>query len=216
MKFSEEQKSIAMALLHGPKTLEELSGQLNLPYDRLMEEVKEMLRLELVAKEGFPTRYCLNESISQTVLRRKELEEVDTNKLRLQLTIEVQAVEEELLKKQLCDISAAIKKERNFLVYDLQQAEPKKEGENYSSFIEVNLSVKDFRSLIRLMLFYGPTLVEVVKPKKIEFDAGEIQEGLVDLAEMVQNYTSYIAKLMSRQELEEFNRKLYEKEEDGQ
>jgi len=216
LKFTDEQKSIAMALLHGPKTLEELGKQLNIPSDTLMGQIKEMLQLELLRKDGFPTRYYLNESVSQGVLKRKELEEIDSNKIRLRITIEVQAVEEELLKKQLEDIMVALKKERAFLIYDSRIGEPVKMEEHYSSFIEANLSVNDFRSMVRLVLFYGPSAVEVVKPAKVEFNASEIQEGLVDMAEMVQNYTSYIAKLMSRKELEEFNAKFYEKEEKGE
>ena len=61
--FSDEQKKIALLLLSEPKTEEELHKQLNLPYDKLSIELKQMLKLGLVLKEGYPTRYRLRQDI---------------------------------------------------------------------------------------------------------------------------------------------------------
>ena len=81
----------------------------------------------------------------------------------------------------------------------------------YSSFLDVNFSVKSFSALVRFMIFFGPTSVEVIKPDKITFSAQDLQDGLIDLSDMVQGYTEYITKLMNRQELESFNRELHKK-----
>ena len=43
--FSDEQKKIALLLLSEPKTEEELNKQLNIPYDKLGIELKQMLNL---------------------------------------------------------------------------------------------------------------------------------------------------------------------------
>jgi hypothetical protein len=81
--------------------------------------------------------------------------------------------------------------------------------EHYSTFVEINLSVQDFRALVRLMFFYGPTSVEVIKPQKIEFALDDFQDGLLDLGEMIHGYSEYIMGLLSRQQIEEFNQRLY-------
>ncbi|MEW6294871.1 MAG: hypothetical protein AB1467_01075 [Candidatus Diapherotrites archaeon] len=209
VKYTDTQKRIALLLMHEPKTVEELSNQLNIPYDELMEELKPMLKLELVEKEGYPTKYRLKQHIKEEVKRRKELSEEDKNKLRLLATIEVQAIEEELLKKQLKEIKEAMMKEEDFLIYDIREAEAVKQNEYQSSFLEVNLSVKDFRALMRLMFLYGPVAVEVLKPQKFETTMDDLQDGLMAVVEIVHTYTDYIAKKMSREELEEFTRKLY-------
>jgi hypothetical protein len=89
------------------------------------------------------------------------------------------------------------------------EAEEEGEIEQFSTFAEVNLSVQDFRSLVRLMFFYGPTGVEVIKPGKIEFTLDDFQNGLVDMGEMVQGYAKYIGEMMNRRQVENFNAKMY-------
>jgi len=136
--------------------------------------------------------------------------ETDKNKLRLRINIEVMAIEENLLKKQLKEIQETIRKEEVFTIYDLIEAEPLQQEEHYSSYLDINLSIKDFNALMRLMFLYGPTSIEIIKPEKIEFSSRELQEGLLLISEMVHSYTEYVAKHMNREELAEFNKKLYE------
>ena len=56
MRFSDEQKKIAILLLNEPKTEEQLNKQLNIPFDRLMLELKTMVKLNVISKEGYPTK----------------------------------------------------------------------------------------------------------------------------------------------------------------
>ena len=208
-KFSEEQKKIALLLLHEPKTVEELNKQLNIPYNKLTEEMKSMLKMGVVSKEGFPTKYRLKENIASEVLRRKQLAEEDTNAMRIRAYIEMQAIEENLLKKNMDRIADALKKESNFVVYSLEKAKIVREGEYCMSYIEVNLSVKDFVTLINFMFFYTPSSIEIIKPEKVSFMAQDLQDGLVDMADMINKYSAYIAKIINKEELEKFNQSLY-------
>ncbi|HLD59325.1 MAG TPA: hypothetical protein VI977_06890 [archaeon] len=214
-KFTEEQKRIAMLLLHEPKTIEELNKQLNLPYNKLSEELKEMLKKEVITKEGFPTKYKLKENIADEVLRRKKVSETDDSALRLRAYIEMQAIEETLLKKNMDKIAAAMQKETVFTVYSLEKAKVSQQEESaqqqgyYSAYIEVNLSVKDFASLIKFMFFYSPSSIEVIKPEKVYFSAHDLQDGLIDMTDMINKYSNYIAKAMNKEELEKFHDKLY-------
>ncbi|HIH21072.1 MAG: hypothetical protein J4478_03720 [Candidatus Diapherotrites archaeon] len=210
-QLSETQKQISRLLMQGPKTAEEIAGSISMPYSKLMEELKEMLRLELIKKEGFPTKYGLKKEIVERVQERKRIEEKDFFKIRLSCIIEVQAIEEELLKKSLKEIEEMLRHEKIFTIYDCRQAEIVKEGEYYSSFLEVNLSVRDFKAMVRLMFYYAPITIEVLKPEKIELYAGDLQEALVDMAGLVHAYADQITKLMNRKELEQFNNSLYGK-----
>lgn len=208
-RFNENQKKISVLILHEPKTTEELRQQLNIPYDKLMTELKAMLKLGVISKQGFPTRYSLKKEIYDAVRKRKMIAETDKNKLRLRITIEVLAIEETLLKKQLKEITETIKKEDVFTIYDIVEANPIQQEEHYSSYLDINLSVKDFHALMKLMFLYGPNSVEVIKPNKLEFEAGELQDGLILISDVVHSYTEYIAKHLNQEELNEFNRKLY-------
>ncbi len=209
-RFNESQKRIAVLLLHEPKTAEELREQLNIPYDSLMKELRLMLKLELISKEGYPTKYWLKKEISDAVRKRKMIAEKDKNKIRLRANIEVQAIEESLLHKQLKEIDETIRKEKDFTIYEIIKAEPIQQGEHYSSYLDVNLSVKDFHGLMKLMFLYGPASLEVIRPDKIEFSAREMQDGLILISDIVHSYTEFIAAHLNKEELAEFNKKLYE------
>ncbi len=209
-QLPELQKRIGMHLQHRPGTMEEMQKALGIGSSELSSELKQLLRLELIEKlPGFPIKYALKKGISSELERRKGIEAEDPNKLRLKIIIEIQAIEESLLKKQIDDIAKALRKEENFTIYALDAAEIIKEGEHYSSYLEVNLTVKNFKALVRLMFFYGPTSVEVIKPKEYKFSAADLQDALVDFAQMVHNYTEYITKLMNRKELDEFYGKVF-------
>lgn len=209
-QLSELQKRIGSHLQHRPGTMEEMQASLKIGSSELSAELKQMLKLELIEKlPGFPIKYALKKGISSELERRKSIEVEDPNKLRLKIIIEVQAIEESLVKKQIDDIAKGLRREENFTIYALDSAEIIKEGEHYSSYLEVNLTVKNFKALVRLMFFYGPTSVEVIKPKEYKFSAADLQDALVDFAQMVHNYTEYITKLMNRKELDEFYGKVF-------
>lgn len=208
--ITEEQKRITLLLHKSPKTMEELRKQLNLPYDKLLEELKKLMDLNLIEKKGYPTKYYIKEGILKKVEERKKISEKDPHKIRIQAMIEVQAIEPNLLKKQLKDIEKKLRDEPDFTVYDVEHADPIKEGENFTGFIEINMSVKDFKTLVYLLFFYGPSAIEVIKPSKLEITAGDLQDGLIDMSNMIHGYTNYITKLMTRKELEDFNKKLFD------
>ncbi|MFH1224554.1 MAG: helix-turn-helix domain-containing protein [Candidatus Diapherotrites archaeon] len=209
---TEVQKQIAALLFNEPKTIEELHKKLGISEGEIMGHLKAMLRLGVVEKQdGFPVKYGLISQISDSVRKRKEIGETDAYKLRIKAVIEVQALEETLLKKALGDIEAALRKEKDFTVYDVLVAEPVEDGEHFSSYMEVNLSLRNFRALVKFMYFYGPSSVEVIKPAKFEILLHDLQDGLMDMAEMIQSYNRYVLNLMSKKELEELSRKLYDK-----
>ena len=58
------------------------------------------------------------------------------------------------------------------------------------------------------MYFFGPTSLEVLKPKKFEIPMSDLQDGLMDMAEMIQSYNMHILKSMRKDDLERFQRKM--------
>ncbi|MCX6804266.1 MAG: hypothetical protein NTY48_06925 [Candidatus Diapherotrites archaeon] len=203
-KFSEDQKKIALLLLSEPKTDEELNKQLNIPYDRLSVELKEMLRLGVMQKEGYPTKYRLRQDIINELQKRKKIAEDDSFRIKIKAIIELKAVEETLLKKHLTKITDSLGKQKSFTIYGLTVADIIEEGDMYSSFIDLTLTVRDFAALVAFLFYYGPTSVEVLKPSKIEFSQSEFQDGLVYLADVFQRYANFTMKNLNREELDKF------------
>ncbi|MBN2127154.1 MAG: hypothetical protein JW703_02045 [Candidatus Diapherotrites archaeon] len=211
--FSEEQKLIAVKLSRGAKSADELAKELEMPYDKLVLELKKMIKLNLIESKDNPPKYFLSKEIQENLNKRKEISEDDSFKLKLKILIEAISMEEELLKKQLESIADSMKKEKDFTVYDsfIEEAVEDKELNRYSSFLEATLSVKDFKALVRLMYFYGPSSVEVIKPAKLEINLSDLQDGLVDMAQMIHAYNTQILDMMNRKELRDFHNKIYEK-----
>jgi len=211
--FSEEQKLIAVKLSRGAKTADELVKEIEMPYDKLVLELKKMIKLKLIESKDNPPKYVLSKEIQENLNKRKEVSEHDSFKLKLRILIEAISMEEELLKKQLQSIEDSMKKEKSFNVYDsfIEEAVEDKETNRYSSFLEATLSVKDFKALVRLMYFYGPSSVEIIKPAKLEIDLADLQDGLIDMAQMILAYNSQILEMMNRKELRDFHNKIYEK-----
>lgn len=209
VSFSDEQKKIAVLLLNEPKTEEDLNKQLNIPYDKLTQELKAMLKLNLIVKEGYPTKYRLKQELVEKIKERKKIAESDSFKIRVRAIIEFKAIEENLLKKHVKKIKEALEKEKAFTIYSVEEAEAVEEDEMYSSFLEVNLSVRDFPSLINFVFYYGPTSIEVLKPNKIEISSYEFQDGLVGLSEIFQKYADFFTKHLTNEELEKFYRQAY-------
>jgi len=210
--FTDEQKKIALLLLNEPKTEEALNKQLNIPYDKLTVELKAMLKLGLISKEGYPTKYTLRQDIIEEVQKRKKIAEKDAFRLRVRGIIEFKAIEENLLNRHMTKIVDSLKKEPNFTVYSVTKADvvEDKEDEMFASFIEANLSVKDFPSLIRFLFYYAPSTIEVIKPDKIDFSNYEFQEGLLSLTEIFQKYADFITKHLTKEELNKFYKDLYD------
>jgi hypothetical protein len=207
--FSDEQKKIALLLLNEPKTEEELNKQLNIPYGKLTQELKHMLKLNLIAKEGYPTKYRLKQEIVDKIQERKKIAEKDSFRIRLRGIIEFKAIEENLLKKHMKKIVDALNKEKSLTIYDIEEAEIIEEDEMYVSFIEANLSVKNFPALINFLFYYAPTSIEVLRPNKIEINNYEFQEGLIELSDIFQKYANFISKRLNQEELTKFYKNAY-------
>src|SRR3989338_5386577 len=209
VKFTEEQKKIAHSLFVSPKSVEELNIKLGVPYDKLNGQLKEMLRLGLVKVEGYPQKYKLADEVAQGVKRRKEIAEKDPFGLRLKAVVEFKAVEPTLLEKEIKDIEAKLRKDRTFTIYDIYKAPAQQVGTHYSTYLEVNLSARDFTSIVRFMYFFGPSSVEVLKPEKIVLSMDDLQDALMEMAEMIQSYNHAMLKSMNKDELANFSKSLY-------
>jgi len=207
------EKLIALELLSEAKTEQELIKALSKKEEFSEEKFRKALNhlkeLEFIEeKEG---KLNLSKELLDEFKKRKEIEEKDSFRLKIHAFIEIQAIERNLLEQQIEKIEEALKKEKDFTIYSLHKEEIIKLEENYSSFIDVVLSFKNFQALIKFILFYGPTSIEIIKPERIEFSAFELQEGLLDLIGMLQKYAAVTLKLMNRQELNEFYKKLLKK-----
>ena len=180
--FSDNQKKISHSLFLGGKTIEELSKATGFSGTELSKELKALIKAGYVTVFGYPSKYSLKNEIQQELSRRKELSAEDKNMVRLKAIIEVTALLEESAVKSLEEVEKGIREQEDFIIYSISTAKPIKHDEKFSSYLEADLSVKDFKALVKLMYFFGPTSIEVLKPHKIEISMADLQDGLGEIA----------------------------------
>jgi len=129
--------------------------------------------------------------------------------MRIKAIIEVKAIEESFLEKHMSEIEQKLKDSKDYTVYDIFRAKPMHSEGYYSSYLEANLSAKDFTALVKFMYFFGPSSVEVLKPAKVTLAMDDLQDALMEMAEMIQSYNHAMLKSMNKEELADFSRKLY-------
>jgi len=208
-KFTPEQKRIAFELTQSPKSVEDLNKLLGMPIGELNESLRQMVKLGLVKVDGYPPKYKLADAVIEGVIKRKEIAENDPFELRLKAVIEIKAVEEKFLKKHMDEIEGKLKKQKVLTIYDIYRAPAEQQGDHYSAYLEVNLSAKDFMATVQFMYFFGPTSIEVIKPQKITLAMGDLQDALMEMAQMIQSYNQAMLKSMTKDELSEFAKNLY-------
>ena len=108
------------------------------------------------------------------------------------LYLEAQGLDEEVLKGTLI---STIKKITNFpgTIYGEGEIEKVlKQDEIYTTFAEVEIVVADLRTLINIVLNFGPSAVEIQKPDEFKLSAGEAQIILADMSSVVNGFAEYI------------------------
>ena len=88
--------------------------------------------------------------------------------------------------------------------YDIRKD---KELKFFSGVVEVKLLTIDFRWLVSVVMRYGPSAIEIIKPERVTLSMDEMQSLLADVSEISQMYSSRIISLLKDDE----RRKLYEK-----
>lgn len=58
----------------------------------------------------------------------------------------------------------------------------------YSKIVDVDMLTRDFDTLVRVVMSYGPSSVEIVEPEKIKMDMGEAQAILNSLSEIIHKF----------------------------
>ncbi len=208
--FSDLERKVGLALYNGEKTPEELAEELNEDIRDVMDALKKLIKLKIVVKEGYPPKYRLADNIREAV-KPRDFEPVEG--IKIYAVIEAQAIDEALAKKALEKLLRNLKKEPGVHVISAEISKIEYDEENglYSGYIEVKLSFEAFEPLMHFMFFYGPSVIEVIGPEKIVLDMGDLHRGLLEAATMINGYVHYITRMMTKKELQEFNRELVKK-----
>jgi len=201
MRISEVQRKIAVLLLVEPKTIEDINKQLGLGFDVITNEINTMLKLGLIKKTNdFPTKYVLDDYIIAELKKRKEIAEKDSYKVKIQMILDVEGVIKEVVDKHLDNLKDLLEKEKDITIYDIRKSDILEQDNSYFGYIDITCTVKDFSSMIRLIMFYAPSSIEVLSPTKYEISLYELQDALIELSQRTQLYVKELQKRLTQEE----------------
>ncbi len=205
MKLTNLQKQIGAALVKGPKTAEEIAEELDVDIQDVLEALKGLILLRLVKKEGNPPVYSLADHVKEA-LRVEE-----GAGILVHAVLEVQGVSEEIVRNALEKIREKLEGEEGFITRNVAVSDIEKDEElsTYYGHIDATLLFPALEPLVYFLFFYGPTVIEVLTTEKIQVDPGDLQRAVLLAASMIHGYVDYISRKMTREEIEEFNKRLY-------
>ncbi len=194
VEYSEVQQKIAKSLLESPKTLEELREELGVSASELNEELAGLLKLRVVERKE--DKYKLIDLVEKAVkgAANKPIE----GKFQAYFIIEATSLDKESLEKQLGLLEEKIKKE-NVRVDEIKRLDAIENKGVYNAYIETTISADSLFDMINFVINYGPTSVEVIKPKTEELNTRQIQEILQQVSSAVYYYTTLIIQLKHAQ-----------------
>jgi len=143
------------------------------------------------------------------ILEKRFNERIDIDKrvregsMLTRLFIEVQGNNKELAEKALENtIFNAMANERDvdLLYVKFYDIRKDKNHEFFSGVVEVKLLTRDFRTLVSVVMRYGPTAIELIEPDKITMKMDEMQSLLADVSEICQAYSSRLLALLKDEE----------------
>ena len=131
--------------------------------------------------------------MNESLLREK----LDNGWLHARMYFEVLAVSEEVTKKSLRAHLDQINKMDNIKVVNEQFGEvtkiekPKKDIDvAYSQIVDVDVVVSSYENLVYSVIFFGPSSVEIIEPKKFDLDVTQAQNMANAVAEIMHKYAA--------------------------
>jgi hypothetical protein len=131
---------------------------------------------------------------SDTKIKVKEF--ADQKWMQVEFTFEVLAMNDLLVKKSLKEHVEKFTSVKGVYVFEKEFSEVE-EIENplphieraFSQIVTIKAMVRDLKTLIAISISYGPSSIEVLEPRKLDINIGEVQ----DVANMVSGIIHQIA-----------------------
>ncbi len=206
-RYTPVQQLAANLLLKKPQSAPETAKALEVTEEEAKKALEALLKVGVAEVSG--SQYALKAHIIEEMRRRQELKEKDKFKIRVRAVIEVQSVSEQLLKKAMEDLAKGLRQSPVFTIYRLETGQPQEQDDLWSSYLDAEFSVQDFASLVKFIFLYGPSSLEVLKPEKIELGNYDFEDGLLEMIDISSKYAGFVAERLKKEELEQFNRKLF-------
>ncbi len=120
---------------------------------------------------------------------------LDNGWLKAWVMIEALAVKEDISKQSLEELAKIIDREQELGIVKKEFKESTKVEkplpdipEAYSTVLEMEILAKSYGSLVRFVMNYGPSAIEILEPKNIKLEVGEAQNVLAEISSMIHRF----------------------------
>jgi len=180
VEYTKGQELIARSLLDGPKTLMEIKKKVDMEATDLNESLKQLIKVRVVERDG--EKYNLIEEVTKALDQNQAFEAV--------FIIEGISPEKDILEKRMKVMEEKIR--LHLKPKEIDVAKPIQDEKQWSMFIECTVGFKGIHEFFNAIVSYGPSSVEVIKPKSVELDSYNLQRLISDLTSTIHYYTSVI------------------------
>ncbi len=192
MKITDFQARVAKSLVSGPKSIDEIAGDIGESKEKVDEALRSLVEYGLVRKSG--ERFRLIEAVRRG-LESKDKLNPEEYRFRVYAIFEGISESKSALENAQSDLINKFKSDSRFEVLDINEEEILEQEGVYTSMFEAEVIAKSFHDLVYMILTYGPSSIELIEPSRFELKASEGQAILVDVAEAVHIYAQLIADL---------------------
>jgi hypothetical protein len=124
-------------------------------------------------------------------------EKIKEGWLKVWMMFEVLAINEKVTKESLESLINKLDKDIRIKMYKKEFGEIKRVEKplpniecGYSLICEIELVSKKFDDLVKIVIEYGPSAIEVLEPSKLNINAGEAQEILTSISQLIHNFAA--------------------------
>ncbi len=113
---------------------------------------------------------------------KEEEEKIKNGWIKIMSTFEVMGTSKEVVENTLKEHIERLEKEDSIIVerenfFDVEEVNVENK-KLYSQICEIEAIVRNFEDLVNIVLFYGPSSCEIIKPEVINLDIGNAQNIL--------------------------------------
>lgn len=131
------------------------------------------------------------------ISKEQALEKIEKGQIQVRLMFEVLAVDEETAENSLKDLIEKLDRDERVRIYKkeflgVKRVEKPIKGidTGYSQVCEIELVSRHLSSLVEIIIEYGPSACEILKPEKITLNMADAQNILNAIGEMMHRFAA--------------------------
>jgi len=140
--------------------------------------------------------------------KEKVSELLDKGYIRCSAIVEMMGAPKDYISKTLRSYIEKLKKNKNVVVIRENYAKPKKQESLYTTFVDLELMVRNASELAFFCFDYMPSSIEIIEPEKFHYDAADFAAFFNDMVARLHRLDAHLKTLKAKSQNLERNASL--------